>query len=75
MSFLRELVLRGMGLALLPDGNVAADVRGGRLARVLPRHGLQGGGLYLVWPSRTLVPARVVAVREILAAELAALAR
>jgi DNA-binding transcriptional LysR family regulator len=75
MLFLRELALRGMGLALLPDGNVAPDVRAGRLVRVLPRHGFEGGGLYLLWPSRTLVPARVVAVREILAAELAASAR
>ncbi|HVU23889.1 MAG TPA: hypothetical protein VHE13_07165 [Opitutus sp.] len=31
-----------------------------------------GGGVYLVWPSRTLVPARVVAVRDFLADALAA---
>jgi DNA-binding transcriptional LysR family regulator len=66
MLFLREMALRGTGLAMLPAEAVAPDVAAGRLVRVLPRHGLQGGGLYLVWPSRSLVPARVVAVREFL---------
>lgn len=73
MLFLREMVLAGVGLALLPVQSVAADVKTARLTRVLPRHGLTGGGLYLVWPSRTLVPPRVVAVRELLAEELARL--
>jgi DNA-binding transcriptional LysR family regulator len=75
MLFLREMVLRGLGLALLPVGNVVSDVEAGRLVRVLPRYGFEGGGLYLVWPTRTLVPARVVAVREILATELTRLVR
>jgi len=70
MLFLRELVLAGMGLTLLPVQTVAADVRAGRLVRVLPRYRLAGGGLFLLWPSRTLVPPRVVAVRELLAEEL-----
>ena len=70
MLFLREMVLAGTGLALLPVPSMDPDVKAGRLLRVLPRYGLTGGGLYLVWPSRTLVPPRVVAVRELLAAEL-----
>jgi DNA-binding transcriptional LysR family regulator len=74
MLFLSEMVLRGMGLALLPAETFGAEVKQGRLVRVLPRYGLPGGGLFIVWPSRTLVPARVAAVRELLAAELAALA-
>jgi DNA-binding transcriptional LysR family regulator len=73
MLFLREMAVAGCGLALLPVGNVSPDVKDGRLVRVLPRYGLTGGGLYLVWPSRTLVPPRVVAVRELLAEELARL--
>lgn len=73
MLFLSEVVLRGLGLALLPAEMFAAEVNDGRLVRVLPRYGLPGAGLYLVWPSRTLVPARVAAVRELLAVELAAL--
>jgi len=75
MLFLREMVLRGLGLALLPVGNVVSDVEAGRLVRVVPRYGFGSGGLYLVWPTRTLVPARVVAVREILTTELTRLVR
>jgi DNA-binding transcriptional LysR family regulator len=71
MLFLQEMVVRGAGLALLPAESVTKQVARRELVRVLPRYGLQGGGLYLVWPSRTLVPARVVAVREMLAEELA----
>lgn len=70
MLFLREMALQGVGLALLPVQSVAADVKAGRLVRVLPRYAITGGGLYLVWPSRTLIPPRVVAVRELLAEEL-----
>jgi DNA-binding transcriptional LysR family regulator len=74
MLFLREMVLAGGGLALLPAESVAAEVAAGHLVRLLPRHSLEGGGLYLLWPSRHLVPARVVAVRELLAEALGKLA-
>jgi DNA-binding transcriptional LysR family regulator len=73
MLFLSEMVLRGMGLALLPSEMFGKELADGRLVRVLPRYSLPGGGLYIVWPSRALVPARVAAVRELLAQELAAL--
>jgi len=36
----------------------------------LPRFRLGGAGLYLLWPSRRLVPARVAAVRDFLIEEL-----
>jgi hypothetical protein len=45
-------------------------VRAKQLVRVLPRYSYVGGGLYVVWPSQTLVPARVVVVRDFLIAEL-----
>ena len=70
MLFLREMALAGHGLALLPAQSVAGLLAEGRLLRVLPKHAVKGGWLYLVWPSRDLVPARVVAVRELLAEEL-----
>jgi len=73
MLFLREMVLLNAGLALLPAESVSGDVANGSLVRVLPRYGFEGGGLFIVWPSRTLVPARVVAVREFLIEELARL--
>lgn len=72
MLFLHEMALAGTGLVVMPVPSAADDVEAGRLARVLPRHRIEGGGLYLVWPSRRLVPARVTLVRELLAAELAA---
>ena len=70
MRFLHEMAMAGLGLALLPVENVAADVAAKRLVRVLPRYGLGGAGLYLVWPSRRLVPARVAAVRDFLVEEI-----
>lgn len=42
----------------------------GQLVRVLPRYRGGGGGIYVVWPSRKLVPARVAAARELLIEEL-----
>ena len=71
MMFLREMALAGVGLALLPIDNVRPDVATKGLVRVLPRYSLGGAGLYLLWPSRRLVPARVAAVRDFLAEELA----
>jgi DNA-binding transcriptional LysR family regulator len=73
MLFLREMVLLSAGLALLPAESVTAEVADGSLVRILPRYGFEGGGLFVVWPSRTLVPARVVVVREFLIEELTAL--
>jgi DNA-binding transcriptional LysR family regulator len=73
MMFVREMVVAGMGIALLPAPTVAAEVVAGRMVRLLPRYAVHGGALYLVWPSRRLVPARVVVVREFLVDELARL--
>lgn len=75
MVFLRECALAGVGLALIPVEIAISSLNSGRLVRVLPRHGVVGGGVYLVWPSQKLVPARVVAVREMLIEELAAVIR
>lgn len=66
MGFLRTAALEGLGLALLPSELARDDVGTGRLMPVLPRYGYLGGGLFILWPSQKLVPARVVAVREFL---------
>ncbi|HEY3500129.1 MAG TPA: LysR family transcriptional regulator, partial [Polyangiaceae bacterium] len=71
MGFLREATVAGLGIALLPTELAEPAVRASRLVRVLPRWGIVGGGLYLVWPSQKLVPAHVAAVREMLIEELA----
>ena len=55
----------------MPEGIVAAEVADGRMVRVLPKHAMSGGALYLVWPSRRLLPARVALVRDFLAEALA----
>jgi DNA-binding transcriptional LysR family regulator len=70
MVFLRDAVLSGVGLCLVPSEIVTHDVKAGRIVRVLPKYGTPGGGVYVVWPSQKLVPARVVAVREMLIEEL-----
>jgi DNA-binding transcriptional LysR family regulator len=70
MMFLRDLVVAGIGLALLPEQTVAEDLAAGRLVRLLPRHSVVGAAVYLVWASHKLVPARVAVVRELLTEEL-----
>lgn len=73
MIFLRDCAIAGIGLSLIPTETAGPAVAARRLLRVLPQYGVVGGGIYLVWPSHKLVPARVVAVRELLAQELAPL--
>jgi DNA-binding transcriptional LysR family regulator len=70
MGFVHGAVLAGAGLGLLPSESVRKDLKAGRVVRVLPAYGLHGGGLYLVWPSQRLLPARVTLVRDFLFAEL-----
>lgn len=74
MLFVREAAIAGLGLALLPFQVAARAVAARRLVRVLPGYAAQLGGVYLVWPSRRLVPAHVAAARDFLADELAKLA-
>lgn len=73
LAFLRDAASAGLGIALLPEVLALAAVRAGKLRPVLPRYSVPGGGLFLVWPSQRLVPARVVAVRELLVEELSRL--
>lgn len=57
---LREAVLRGLGIALLPTFTIGADLRAGRLQRVLDgfrAHGTFGSDVYAVYlPTRYLSP-------------------
>jgi DNA-binding transcriptional LysR family regulator len=72
MTFLQEAAIAGAGIAILPSEICLEAVEAKELVRVMPRYsaGGSGSGLYLVWPSQKLVPARVVAVREMLIDEL-----
>ena len=70
MGFMHQATLAGAGLGFLPLQVLGDDLRKGRLVRVLPRHLMPGGALYVVWPSRRLLPARVALVRDLLVAGL-----
>jgi DNA-binding transcriptional LysR family regulator len=70
MLFLRDAACAGLGIALIPVDIAALELKEGRLVRVLPRYGRDGGAVWVVWPSQKLVPAAVVAARELLIQEL-----
>lgn len=71
----QALVRCGAGLGILPDFSVAADVRDGRLVRVLPELTLPGGGVHLVHPDVRPVPAKVRAFVDFVRARLRRTAR
>jgi DNA-binding transcriptional LysR family regulator len=51
LGFLRMAALAGLGIGLLEENAVRADLAGGRLRRVLPGYAVVGGGLWAVYPS------------------------
>ena len=55
----REAVIGGAGLSVLPDYAVAADLASGRLLQVLPDWGLASGGIHAVFPTARFRPAKV----------------
>lgn len=55
---LRRAAQTGFGIALLPNFLAKPDVHLGHLERVLPEYSFQTSGLYLVYPSRELLPAK-----------------
>ena len=58
-SLLHFLALEGLGLAILPDVMIAADVAAGRLEKVLPDTAQIPARLYAVYPSRRFLSAKV----------------
>lgn len=59
LSFVRGLVLGGVGLGLLPIFFMEVRAFGQRLERVLPDWRVTGGGVHIVMPAQKYVPARV----------------
>ncbi len=57
-EMLREMAVRGAGIALLPKMMTTAEVARGELAAVLPRWSVAGAVLHAVVPRRRLLPAR-----------------
>ena len=57
-EMLREMAVRGAGIALLPKMMTRGEVARGELAVVLPRWSVAGAVLHAVVPRRRLLPAR-----------------
>lgn len=55
---LRRAAHTGLGIAQLPNFLARPDVHLGRLEQVLPKYASTSPGLYLVYPSRELLPAK-----------------
>jgi DNA-binding transcriptional LysR family regulator len=66
LGSVRLLTLSGVGIALMPDMLVSADVQRGALVRVLPRYAMRGAVAYLVSAPLRHVPARVTLLRDFL---------
>src|SRR5262249_3060501 len=69
---LRAAVLAGLGIALLPESAVRADLASGALTRVLPNWNAPQGILHAVFPSRRGMRPAVRAFIDFLAANLPA---
>ncbi len=63
-GMIAELARQGLGIACLPDIEIADDVRQGRLVRVLAPHVPPTSGLYLYFPMRSQHQPKVRALVE-----------
>ena len=63
----REAVLQGAGISVLPDYAIADDLAEGRLIHVLPKWSLPSGGIHVVFPTARFRPPKVRAFVELLA--------
>ncbi len=69
-SVILSAVLAGMGVAVVPEVEVARHLADGRLLRLLPAWRTAERWLWALWPSRTLVPPKVRVMVDHLAAAL-----
>jgi len=70
LGSVRQLTLAGVGIALMPDMVVRADVERGALVRVLPAYALRGAPVHLVSVPLRHVPVRVKLLRDFLLREI-----
>lgn len=63
----REAVLQGVGLSVLPDYAITDDLAAGRLIHVLPQWRLPSGGIHVVFPTARFRPPKVRAFVDLLA--------
>jgi DNA-binding transcriptional LysR family regulator len=72
MTMLRQLLLAGAGIGLVPDRLIEPDVRAGRAVRVLPDWQAPAVDAHLLYRSRSLLPQRVRLLLDHLVAHFAA---
>jgi DNA-binding transcriptional LysR family regulator len=65
-AFVRQLLLAGGGIGLVPWTMCGQDIERGRLVRVLSDYAAPGGALHVVYPSARFVPQRVALLRDFL---------
>jgi DNA-binding transcriptional LysR family regulator len=65
-AFVRQMLLAGGGIGLVPWTTCAQDIERGRLVRVLPEYAAPGGALHVVYPSARHLPHRVALLRDFL---------
>ncbi|MEP6942031.1 MAG: LysR family transcriptional regulator [Betaproteobacteria bacterium] len=70
-NFLAEIAVAGAGIVLEPDFVVGPDVRAGRLRPILRKFEPQPASIYVVYPSRRHLSAKVRALAEFLSARFA----
>jgi DNA-binding transcriptional LysR family regulator len=70
-QFLAALALAGMGIALEPDFIVAPEIRAGALVRVLPGYTPPSSDVYVAYPSRRHLSAKVRVFVDFLARRFA----
>ncbi len=69
-EILRDAVLAGFGIAVLPDFEVVEHIERGELIRLLPDYHLQDFAVYAVYPSRQFLPEKTRALVEYLVKNL-----
>lgn len=73
MVFAREMAASGAGLVVLPEYLAHEHVLAGRLARVLPKHNVHSGNVWLVFPGAKHLPRKVEVFRDFVAAQMKAI--
>ncbi len=71
-SVVREMVLAGDGIGLLPTYDCRREVQAGRLARVLPEWHARADPIHIVYPWQRFVPPKLRAFIDVVSGELCA---
>lgn len=61
---IRDMVAAGAGVGAIPSAVASADVKSGRLVRVLPEYAVRGASVYLLYAASRPLPAKIMAFRD-----------